>query len=158
MEAIKGAWSILTRKVGAVRVDFSQPFSLQVSLSTCREQGMTPSLPLSHRSICPQQWWLMVHSWSSPDHRDITPSLISPVTLTAHLSLHSPITLCMVSCVGGVGGDDCTSQISPSAPVSHPLGWWPFYCSTNTERYIGSLLASHEHTLLPSPAVWSHCR
>ena len=30
MEAIGGAWSILTRKVGAVRVDFSQPFSLQV--------------------------------------------------------------------------------------------------------------------------------
>ena len=28
---MKGVWSILTRKIGAVRVDISQPFSLQVS-------------------------------------------------------------------------------------------------------------------------------
>lgn len=32
MEAVKGAWSILTGHVGDVRVDFAQPFSMQVFL------------------------------------------------------------------------------------------------------------------------------
>lgn len=30
MEAVRGAWSILTGHVGDVRVDFAQPFSIQV--------------------------------------------------------------------------------------------------------------------------------
>jgi glycerol-3-phosphate O-acyltransferase 1/2 len=50
MQAVRGAWSILTRKVGAVRVDISQPFSLQEYLSKAVvSEGSL--LELSHSSL-----------------------------------------------------------------------------------------------------------
>ena len=30
MQVVRGAWAMLTKNVGSVRVDFAQPFSLQV--------------------------------------------------------------------------------------------------------------------------------
>jgi glycerol-3-phosphate O-acyltransferase 1/2 len=41
-EALKGVWSFITRRVGVVRVDFSQPFSLQVSLSSSTWSPFSP--------------------------------------------------------------------------------------------------------------------
>ncbi len=35
LEAVRGAWFLLTGNIGGVRVDFSQPFSIQVKMNVC---------------------------------------------------------------------------------------------------------------------------
>ena len=35
MQVIRGAWAMLTKNTGSVRVDFAQPFSLQVRTCMC---------------------------------------------------------------------------------------------------------------------------
>jgi len=83
-DALQGAWALLTQKIGSVRVDFAQPFSLQV----CRCTIPTFELALFLFSSPPPS--LLIFLLPSPPPFSPLLPLISPSSLPPSLFLLSP--------------------------------------------------------------------